>query len=279
MARIRTIKPEFWRSPATAGASPWARLLYIAMWNWADDYGVAEWTPRELLGFAFPNDEHITTAEFQRLCKEVARSFQTDFYIVGGRRYYRIPSWDDHQKTERRANARNPLPDDDDSTPDQAITGVEEMRGNSLSTQGKTPAGKGKGTGEREQGNRGTGEGSRATEQLFDEAYEHWPKRVKRDEALSRFLEACRTQPPEQLALAIADFGDAYAATTTKQYTPALGVWLNQKRWTDELPTAPTATKGPATKADQNAALYHELYGGGNERARSFPAIDAGLST
>jgi hypothetical protein len=261
--RIRTIKPEFWRSPATASASPWARLLYVAMWNWADDYGVAEWTPRELLGFAFPNDEQITTAEFQRLCKEVARSFQTDFYIVGGRRYYRIPSWDDHQKTERRANARNPLPDDEDSTPDQAIVGVEEMRGNSLSTQGKTPAGKG--TGEQGKGNRGkgTGEGSRATEleRLFDDAYSYWPKRVKRDEALSRFIEACKTQDPETLATAIAQFGQAYANTTTKQFTPALGVWLNQKRWTDDLPTADgrTTKQTPQQRAMQTLSLATEI--------------------
>jgi hypothetical protein len=34
MARIRTIKPEFWDSPSTARASLRARLFFIAMWNW-----------------------------------------------------------------------------------------------------------------------------------------------------------------------------------------------------------------------------------------------------
>lgn len=264
MARIRTIKPEFWRSPATAGASPWARLLYIAMWNWADDYGVAEWTPRELLGFAFPNDEQITTAEFQRLCKEVARNFQTDFYIVGGRRYYRIPAWDDHQKTERRANARNPLPDDEDSTPDQAITGVEEMRGNSLSTQGKTPAGKGKGTGEREQGNRGTGEGSLTAtglEVAFDEAWAHWPKKVERLKAWEKFKAAAKKIPSADLEAHVTHFGDAYAATTEKRFVPALGVWLNGERWTDELPTAPAPERNKPTPEDKARAIFALDYG------------------
>jgi hypothetical protein len=38
--RIRSIKPEFWDSPSTASASVRVRLLFIAMWNWADDHGV-----------------------------------------------------------------------------------------------------------------------------------------------------------------------------------------------------------------------------------------------
>ncbi|EUA31270.1 bacteriophage gp78 domain protein [Mycobacterium xenopi 3993] len=44
MPRIRTIKPEFWDSPDTAAADLRTRLLYIAMWNWADDYGIGDAT-------------------------------------------------------------------------------------------------------------------------------------------------------------------------------------------------------------------------------------------
>lgn len=167
MARIRTIKPEFWRSPSTATASPRARLLYIAMWNWADDYGVGEWTPRELLAFAFPNDEDVTVKGFQSLCKEVADCFGTQFYTVGGRRYYCVPAWDEHQKTERRAQGKNPRPEDSEAAPDRDFHVVAEKRGNSAAKRGKTPAGKG--TGEQGKGNRGTGEvaAQRADEALF----------------------------------------------------------------------------------------------------------------
>ena len=56
MARIRTIKPEFWDSPDTAKAGPWARLCFIALWNWADDYGRGTANLKELEGFIFPND-------------------------------------------------------------------------------------------------------------------------------------------------------------------------------------------------------------------------------
>jgi hypothetical protein len=36
--------------------------------------------------------------------------------------------------------------------------------------------------------------------------------------------------------------------------------------------------KQPMTKADQNALEFQRIYGGGNDRGRSFPAIDAGFS-
>ena len=160
MARIRSIKPEFWRSPSTAKASPRARLLYIAMWNWCDDFGVGEWTPRELLGFAFPNDEDVTSTELQCLCTEVATCFGTQFYLINGRRFYCIPSWDDHQKNERRAQGKYPRPDAPDATVDAEVHGNAEKRGSSVQTHGDT----GTGTGEQGTGNRGTGEQSSSSE-------------------------------------------------------------------------------------------------------------------
>lgn len=147
MARIRTIKPEFWDSPGTARASLRARLFYIALWNWADDYGIGTANARQLIGFAFPNDDDVTDADFPRLRAEVAECFGTLWYEVDGRPYYAIPAWDDHQKNERRAKGRNP-------GPDQAERFSTETHGTSVQTRGAS------GTGTGEQGNRGTGEDS-----------------------------------------------------------------------------------------------------------------------
>ncbi len=152
--RIRTMKPEFFTSPSTAKASFKARILFAAMWCWADDYGVGETNLNGLLGFAFPEDDQITREEIQSLCKEIATAYEVVFYEVRGRRFFAIPSWDEHQKTQRRASRRNPTPDDPDSVPDQRICSPSAAclttQGNSLRTQGETPSGTG------EQGNRGT---------------------------------------------------------------------------------------------------------------------------
>ena len=156
VGRIRTIKPEFFTSPDTAKASVDARLFFIAMWCWADDYGIGETNLNALLGFAFPEDDQRERKEIQSLCKEVSEAYGVVFYTVRDRRFFAILSWDKHQKTQRRAARRNPRPDDPESVPDQRIYGQEGSspppQGISSRSQGNPPSGTG------EQGNRGTGE-------------------------------------------------------------------------------------------------------------------------
>lgn len=41
--RIRQLKPEYWTDPVTARLSDTAQLLYIGLWNVADDAGFLEW--------------------------------------------------------------------------------------------------------------------------------------------------------------------------------------------------------------------------------------------
>jgi hypothetical protein len=222
------------------------------MWGWADDYGVGEWTPRELLGFAFPNDEEVGNAEFQCLLTEVAACFHTTFYTVAGRRFYCIPNWDDHQKNERRAVGKYPRPDDAEAAPDQQFYEIAEMRGSSVQTNGVS----GSGTGNREQG-KGTGEQGTSAAQMeaeFEAAWAHWPKKVERKAALEAYKKATKKVRWDFLLDAISRFGDAYAIATTKQYTPALGVWLANERWDDELPEPPAANRQP-TRTEQNLGV------------------------
>lgn len=112
MPRIRSLKPEFWSSPGIGSISPWARLLYQAMWNWADDEGRGTCNLRELQGFAFPDDPEDSIVGssdgFRRVLAEVRGHFGVIFYKVGGRPYFEIPSFNRHQRTERRADGRYP---------------------------------------------------------------------------------------------------------------------------------------------------------------------------
>ena len=111
MARIRTIKPRFWSSPDLP-ADPWTRLLYIAMWNYADDSGRGPAGERELLGFAFPNDEELNSADIRRMLGGIRLHFGVVFYKVEGRPYFYIPSWDKHQKIDKRSDTRLPAPEE-----------------------------------------------------------------------------------------------------------------------------------------------------------------------
>lgn len=174
MARIRTIKPEFWDSPDTAKASPPARLLYIAMWNWADDWGRGTANLKEIEGFAFPNDDLNALAVlmdaagssagsegsseiFRRLVKEVFECFGVVYYEVRGRRYYLIPKFHDHQRTERNAKPKFPGPEDGETLEITRIwDGVKPQRRKSSEVPPGSEGSSVLGTGE--QGNRGTGE-------------------------------------------------------------------------------------------------------------------------
>lgn len=255
MPRIRTIKPEFWGSPDTASASPHARLLYIAMWNWADDYGVGQWTERELLAFAFPNDHDVTVEDFPRLVKEVADAFGTTFYVNRGRRYYAIPAWDKHQKTERRAQGKYPAPDDADSAPDQGICAVAESVGSSAVVQGTSSLGKGTG----EQGNReqGTGETALVVPDLFDDFWVLWPRSEGKIPARKAWDKAVRKIDATLLLELVRKYVN-HPNRPPKQFVPHASTWLNEERWNDGEPTAQESRR-PMSNTDHNLAYLQSL--------------------
>ena len=167
MPRIRTIKPEFWGSPDTASAHPVTRLTYIALWNWADDYGRGTANFKELEGFVFPNDEvdELSDGKFRKfrdIVAEVQRAYKVTFYECDGRMFYEIPSWNEHQRTERKAKARIPDPSAGvivDLTTGNAVTlGTSDaqrrnFRDTTEEAPQSPPPGKGTGEREREQGN------------------------------------------------------------------------------------------------------------------------------
>lgn len=166
MARIRTVKPEFWDSPGVETLSPWARLLFIAMWNWADDSGTGKAEARELMGFAFPRDETMTLAEFRGFLGEVRRGFGVTFYKARGRSFYNIPSWDRHQKIDKRSASRWPLPEEGvEYDPETNALVTDSEVGDSENPAETPPSVRGNpGAGTEEQRNRGTEEKEETSE-------------------------------------------------------------------------------------------------------------------
>ncbi len=157
VARIRTIKPEFFTSPDTAKCAFPVRILFQAMWCWADDFGIGETNINGLLGFAFCDSDGFTAQDVRRFCADIARNFGVTFYEVRGRYYYAVPTWEEHQKLERRTSRRKyPTPDDPEAAPDLRILDCADSAPNlrrecaedSPLEQGK--GNRGRGTGEQE---------------------------------------------------------------------------------------------------------------------------------
>ena len=70
MARIRTVKPEFWTSSQIVECSPIARLAFIGMWNFCDDRGIHVADFRRLKMEVFPGDE-IAVADIEVCINEL----------------------------------------------------------------------------------------------------------------------------------------------------------------------------------------------------------------
>lgn len=105
MARIRTIKPEFWTDERVGECSVSARLLLIASLNFADDYGGLERSSKQLKAQAFPYD----AIDCEPLVLELVRYGLFIEYEVADRKYLHIKGFNKHQKVENRAKPRIPL--------------------------------------------------------------------------------------------------------------------------------------------------------------------------
>ena len=98
MARIRTIKPEFFTSEDIVGLSPLARLLYIATWCEADKEGRLQWKPRTMKLRYFPADD----CDIDALARELVAS---GLVILYGDGLAYVPSFGRHQHINPRETA------------------------------------------------------------------------------------------------------------------------------------------------------------------------------
>lgn len=70
MARIRSIKPEFWTDSKTGTLSEFAKCLLLGLLGQSDDYGVIEWRPMEWRAKIFPYHSDTTTGAVEKALTE-----------------------------------------------------------------------------------------------------------------------------------------------------------------------------------------------------------------
>lgn len=112
MARIRTIKPEFWADEGVGELTIPARLLYIATWNLADDEGLLRWTPDFLKSEAFRYDPRVGVITVAKLMAELVDG-DFVFPYTGGRAHQALAfvvRFRDHQRINRPGEGRLPPP-------------------------------------------------------------------------------------------------------------------------------------------------------------------------
>jgi hypothetical protein len=106
MARIRTIKPEFWTDGDMLKLSRDARLFYVGLWNFCDDNGVIEHDPVSIKARIFPNDR----VSVDKLLKELVEIGKAIIYEVEKKQYIFIKNLANHQVIDRPRKSHLPLP-------------------------------------------------------------------------------------------------------------------------------------------------------------------------
>jgi hypothetical protein len=210
MARIRTIKPEFFTSEDIVSLSPYARLLYIALWCEADRDGRMSWKPKTFKMRYFPAD-NVDVAD---LCNELLSAGLVTLYGDG---LAYIPSFAKHQHINPRESAST-LPDPHASSTRQnaSVTHREEGK-------------------ERKESNHASRDG-------FDEFWKAYPRKVGKGEAEKQWAKAKGIDLQAVLKAIERARATEQWQKDSGQFIPHPATWLSQRRWEDE----PTGTALPA---------------------------------
>ena len=207
MARIRTIKPEFFTSEDIVSVSPLARLFYVSLWCEADREGRLEWKPGTFKMRYLPGD----ACDVAALAEELTGRGLIQLYEVDGKRYALIPTFKKHQVINNRES------DSDLPAPVSTTSGTRASR---VKAEGK-------------EGRKGKEPASR---DAIGEVWEAWPaSERKQDKAkCEEKLRAILKAEPEVLDAILADI--AIKKLTDKWrggFIEAPLVYLNGRRWED----------------------------------------------
>ena len=148
--RIRSIKPEFWRSKDVTVLSREQRLLFVGIWTYVDDNGVGRDDLAAIIGDLFSDDMMVdpagTIAYVRKGLVALAERHLIARYVVDHRGYLKVLKWEAHQRISHPNEPRYPEPDDaileefrkaSGGSPEGLATGAGEQWSSGTEEQGK----------------------------------------------------------------------------------------------------------------------------------------------
>lgn len=266
MARIRTIKPDFFTSLTVTQLPVAARLTFIGLWTHVDDEGRCVAEARLIAAAVWPLDDNIAAATVAGHLDDLERLGLIARYTVNGRPYLQVCGWHEHQRINRPTESKIPPPEEADEPSPEPHT---------LLSEDSPPEGN------REQG-REQGDASAhadapddGSEARFED--EFWPaypptNGVKRDKAGAR-REFCKLAPADQQAAIVGARHKAAHFEQTGEQPPYAARFLKRRDFEDFLePPAPVARPDPrrdpaAQRRSVDSGVYREYDPDEAERA------------
>lgn len=217
MARIRTIKPEFFTSEDIVELSAFARLLYISTWCEADREGRFVWKPKTFKIRYFPADD----IDINVLCNEI---LYRKLVVLYGEGLAYIPQFIRHQHINPRETASD-LPDPVEKK--SRVEHASSTRENASLTVSDVQGGRKEG---KEYNN------ASSTRIYFESFWEAYPKKKAKGDAEKAWT---TIKPNEHLADQIlqavqrAKTSDQWRREAG-QFIPYPATWLRDKGWLDD---------------------------------------------
>lgn len=160
MARIRTIKPEFFFHEGLADLPFEARLAFIGLWTVADRDGRFVWRPKTLKAQVFPHDSNV---DFEKILKLLVEGGFVEKYEVDHVWYGCVIKFTLHQKIDKTNERESQLPP---SPNQQKLEGVQTQKLDESKTsasleedESKTNSSRGQVQGKERKGKEGKGRG------------------------------------------------------------------------------------------------------------------------
>lgn len=224
MARIRSIKPEFWTSEQILKCSASARLLFIGLWNFCDDFGRHPFSARQVKAEVFPSDS-LSEKTVMKLLQELSSNGLISIYRAGNKDYFYVTGWH-HQRIDKPQPAKYPDPLAEDSEIAPGTFPPDKIREDK----------KGKDT--------------KGNDPNFEEFWKCYPTREGSNPKATALLSFKKAVDAGHDAQAIIAGARGYSAECDRgkierKYVVHAVTWLNQSRWAD-YPALPDFT-GPKT--------------------------------
>lgn len=248
MARIRSIKPDFFVSETIAALPLSARLTFIGLWTHVDDNGVTVDNARLINAALWPLEEDPLET-LQRTREDLRRLSMAGLiqrYEHSGRHYLFVSTWDEHQKVSHPGKTRYPRPDADGCT---LLTSDGEApsqsSGDSPETLPKPPEtlAPEQGAGSREQGHTSTAARPRHTgptpgsddDPQWLRFWDAYPRKDGKKTARTKWAAAVKKTDPEVIITGAERYRDRMnREDTPRQKIKMAEGWLNGERWEDE---------------------------------------------
>jgi len=108
MARIRTVKPDFFRSRTINRLTYEQRLTFIGLWTHVDDEGRCEYDPELIKADIWPRERSV--GELEDDLRVLTELSLITHYEVGERSFIQVKGFDEHQRINRPTPSRLPPP-------------------------------------------------------------------------------------------------------------------------------------------------------------------------